>query len=345
MPRLYDPTGNSVRSLAEAEEWHINENEEVIDADLPIVDPHHHIWLKAGDSYLAEDVERDFGSGHNIVATVFIECVTAYRANGLKEMKPVGETEFVVRSFPERASGTRFAAGIVGRADLSLGDRVRPVLEAQIEAGQGRFRGIRRPVRWDPEGIGLFGKPFPQSLALNTDFRKGVAQLAPLGLSFDGWLFHHQLDEFGDLATAFPDTEMVLNHVGGPLGVGRFTGCRAEVFKDWRKAMAELAKRPNVLVKIGGLGMLYYGFDFHMQPTPPHSSVLAEAWKPYVLECLELFGPSRCMFESNFPVDKQSCSYRTIWNAFKGITRDFSQDEKTALFSGVASKTYRLDLG
>jgi predicted TIM-barrel fold metal-dependent hydrolase len=344
MPKPYDPKGNSVRSLAETAGWQAGEREEILDPDLPIVDPHHHIWMKPDDSYLAADLERDFGSGHNIVATVFIECVTAYRPNGPTEMKPVGETEFVVRSLPERPSGTRFAAGIVGRADLSLGDRVRPVLEAQIEAGQGRFRGIRRPVRWDPEGIGLFGKPFPQSLALDMEFRKGVAQLEPLGLSFDGWLFHHQLGEFADLAAAFPNTPMILNHVGGPLGVGRFAGHRAEVFEDWRKAMAELARLPNVLVKIGGLGMLYYGFDFHMRPEPPHSSELAQAWSPYVLECVELFGPSRCMFESNFPVDKQSCSYRTLWNAFKRITNDFSTDEKTALFSGVAAKAYRLDL-
>lgn len=190
----------------------------------------------------------------------------------------------------------------------------------------------------------MFGKPFPQSLAMDTEFRRGVAQLEPLGLSFDGWLFHHQIHEFADLAAAFPNTVMVLNHVGGPLGVGRFAGRRQEVFEEWRKAMADLARRPNVLVKIGGLGMLYYGFDFHTYPQPARSTMLAKSWAPYVLECIELFGPSRCMFESNFPVDKQSCSYRSLWNAFKRITRDFSVDEKFALFSQTAIKAYRLDI-
>ena len=181
-------------------------------------------------------------------------------------------------------------------------------------------------------------------MLMDAGFRRGMAQLAPLDLNFDGWLFHHQLGEFADLAAAFPDMPMILNHVGGPLGVGRFAGHRQEVFEEWRKAMAEVARRPNVLVKIGGLGMLYYGFDFHARPEPPHSSELAEAWAPYVLECIELFGPSRCMFESNFPVDKQSCSYRSLWNAFKRITRDFSPDDKAALFSQTAAKTYRIAL-
>jgi predicted TIM-barrel fold metal-dependent hydrolase len=343
MLKPYDPKGNSVRSLSELAEWQSHDAEEVIDPDLPIIDPHHHIWIKADGSYLAADLEQDFSSGHNIRATVFVECVTAYREDGPLEMRPVGETDFVVRSLPQRRAGSRFAAGIVGRADLSLGERVRPVLEAQIEAGQGRFRGIRRPVRWDPEGIGLFGKPFLQSLAMNAEFRRGVAQLAPLGLSFDGWLFHHQIHEFADLAAAFPNTVMILNHLGGPLGVGRFAGRRQEVFDQWRKAMADLAHRPNVFVKIGGLGMLYYGFDFHTLPQPASSLMMARAWAPYVMECIELFGPSRCMFESNFPVDKQSCSYRSLWNAFKRITRSFSIDEKSALFSQTAAEAYRLD--
>ena len=344
MPRPYDPKGNAVRSLLEAAQWQAHDDEPVMEPDLPIVDPHHHLWIKPDDSYLAGDLERDLGSGHNILATVFIECVTAYRTDGPPETRPVGETEFVLRSLPRRGSGTRFAAGIVGRADLSLGERVRPVLEAQIEAGQGRFRGIRRPLRWDPEGIGLFGKPFPSSLAMDGAFRRGVAELEPLGLSFDGWLFHHQLHEFADLAAAFPNTLMILNHVGGPLGVGRFAGKRQEVFQAWRRSMADLASRPNVMVKIGGLGMLYYGFDFHTRPQPAPSSVLAQAWAPYVLECIDLFGPSRCMFESNFPVDKQSCSYRSLWNAFKRITAAFSDADKAELFSRTAARVYRLDI-
>lgn len=344
MPKPYDPTSNSVRSLAETAQWQADESEEILEPSLPVIDPHHHIWLKQNNDYLASDLQRDLGSGHNILATVFVECTTAYRANGPTQMKPIGETEFVIRTLPVGSSLTRFAAGIVGRADLSLGERVRPVLEAQIAAADGRFRGIRRPLRWDPEGIGLFGKPFQQSLALDPQFRRGIAQLEPLGLSFDGWMFHHQLHEFADLADRFPNTLMILNHAGGPLGVGRYAGRRAQVFKEWRGAMADLARRPNVFVKIGGLGMLYFGFDFHCRGNPPRSPELAAAWKPYVLECIALFGPQRCMFESNFPVDKQSCSYRSLWNAFKIITIGFSDAERTALFSETATNAYQLDL-
>ncbi|MGV6873211.1 amidohydrolase family protein [Pseudochelatococcus sp. B33] len=333
-----------MRSLAEAAAWQAGEDEAVLEPDLPIVDPHHHIWVKENNDYLEADLARDLGSGHRIVATVFVECTTEYRREGPEEMRPVGETEFAVRTLPARETAPRYAAGIVGRADLTLANRVRPVLEAQIEAGQGRFRGVRQPLRWDPEGIGLFGQSFPQSLALDKGFRRGVAELGPLGLSFDGWLFHHQIGEFADLATAFPDTLMILNHIGAPLGVGRFEGRRAEVFDDWRAAMAELARRPNVTVKIGGLGMLYFGFGFHTWPKAPRAEDLVQAWAPYVRECIELFSPSRCMFESNFPVDKQSCSYRSLWNAFKRITEGFSPDERADLFSRTAARVYRLSI-
>jgi L-fuconolactonase len=343
-PMHYDGSTNSVRSLKEADRWLANQREAAIEPELPIIDPHHHIWLKPNNDYLGGDLERDVLSGHNIIATVFVECSTAYGEDGPAEMRPVGETKFVVKALPEQATGTRFAAGIVGRADLALGEMVRPVLEAQIEAAEGRFRGVRRPLRWDPEGIGLFGKPFQPSLAAGPSFRRGMAQLEPLGLSFDGWLFHHQLNEFADLAEAFPNTIMILNHVGGPLGIGRFSGKRRQVFQEWRQAMQDLSRRPNVLVKIGGLGMLYFGFDFHARALPPNSRELAEAWKPYVLECINLFGPTRCMFESNFPVDKQSCSYGAIWNAFKRLTQSFSENEKRHLYSQTAAEAYRLDI-
>jgi predicted TIM-barrel fold metal-dependent hydrolase len=338
----YDPSRNAVRSLRELAAWQAQESEPVLDPGLPIVDTHHHLWRRDTGDYLPADLMADFG-GHAVVATIGIECGAGYREDGPEEMRPVGETEFIVAETAGVGTPPGLCAGIVGRVDLRLGDRVQGVLEAHIAAGRGRFRGIRQPLRWDAAGIGMFGRPGPQSLALDAAFRDGFARLAPLGLSFDAWLFHPQLDELVDLARAFPDTAIILNHVGGPLGTGPYAGRRDEVFAEWRRGIAALAQCPNVLVKIGGLGMLYYGFDFHERAIPPGSAELAAAWQPYAEECFTRFGIDRCLFESNFPVDKQSCSYRVLANAFKRLTQGFSAAEKAAFFSRNGARAYRLD--
>jgi L-fuconolactonase len=339
----YDPSRNAVRSLRELAEWQAHDLEPVLDPGLPIVDTHHHLWRRDRGDYLPADLTADFG-GHSVVATVSIECTAGYHPDGPEEMRPVGETEFIAAEAAAAGTGTGLCAGIVGRADLRLGDRGQAVLEAQIEAGQGRFRGIRQPLRWDATGIGMFGQPGPRALALDPAFRDGFARLAPLGLSFDAWAFHPQLEEVADLARAFPDTVVIVNHVGGPLGTGPYAGRRDEVFALWRRGIAALAQCPNVAMKIGGLGMLYYGFGFHERAAPPGSPELAAAWKPYVDECFERFGVGRCLFESNFPVDKQSCSYRTLVNAFKRLTHGFSDGEKAAFFSRNGAQAYRIDL-
>jgi len=347
MAQKYEFRGNTYRKLAELNAWTKQRQEPALEPDLPIVDPHHHQWDDERGPYLIRELAEDVGTGHNIVATVFIECGAMYRAGGPDEMKPVGEVEFVNGMAAMSASGrygkARLCAGIVGHADLMLGDRAKPVLEALIAAGNGRLRGIRYGVTWDTGNAAKFGRrQVPSHQVLDPVFRKGFVCLALLGLSFESWQFHPQLPDAADLMRAFPDTNVILNHVGGLLGIPPHDGNREEVFKIWRGHMKELSQFPNVSVKVGGLGMLYCGWDFHLRDVPPTSEELAAAWRPYVESCIELFGANRCMMESNFPVDKQSCGYGVLWNALKRITHGCSPAEKAAMYRDTAARVYRL---
>jgi L-fuconolactonase len=323
--------------------------EAALESDLPIIDPHHHLWDTAHrGQYFLPDLLSDIGGGHNIVATVFLECQAMYRAHGPEEMAPVGEVEFVNGIAAMSASGNygpcRVAEAIIGYADLRLGARVRDVLEAEIAAGNGRFRGIRMGVSWDGDDrVGKFASRIvPPHLVRDATFREGFAQLAKLGLSFESWQYHPQLSDAADLARAFPDTTIILNHVGGVLGVGPYSGRRTEILAEWNADIRELAKCPNVNVKLGGIGMTSFGFEFHEREIPPSSQDLADAWRQYVEPCIEAFGVDRCMFESNFPPDKQSGGYTELWNAFKRITAGASALEKKALYSGTAARVYRI---
>ncbi|HEX5232853.1 MAG TPA: amidohydrolase family protein [Bradyrhizobium sp.] len=332
------------------EDWLAQRREEIIDPQRPIVDPHHHLWDRGGQRYLIEEMTDDIASGHNIVATVYVDCRSMYRATGPEAFRPVGEVEFANGVAAMSASGgygkAAICAGIVSHVNLLLGDDARPVLEAEIAAGNGRFRGIRHSSAWDadPEVAGMYATR-PKGLLLDPAFRRGFACLAPLGLSFDAWLFHPQIGELIDLARAFPDTRIVLDHCGGPAGIGRYAGRRDEVFQVWKASIMETAKCPNVTVKLGGLAMRLLGYDFHERPMPPSSAELAAAWRPYIETCIEAFGPERGMFESNFPPDKGQCSYQVIFNAFKRIAAQYSEAEKAALFSKTASDFYRLSIG
>lgn len=331
------------------DDWLARRTEEILDPALPIVDPHHHLWDRPGWRYMLDDLLADTNSGHNIVATVFVQCRAFHRADGPEAMKPVGETEFVNGVAAMSASGgygsTKVCAGIVGHADLRLGSAVREVLEAHIRAGGGRFRGIRHITAWDadPSLLNPAYTP-PPGLMHDETFRQGFACLAPLNLSFDAWLYHPQIPDLTALARAFPGTQICLNHVGGPLGIGPYAGRRDEVFATWKQSIRDLASCPNVVVKLGGMAMRINGWDFHEKPEPPASSALADAWKPYVQTCVEAFGPARCMFESNFPVDKGSYGYAVFWNACKLLALGASATEKTDLFSGTASRFYRLEV-
>jgi len=336
--------------LAVCPDWLDRRREVALEPELPIVDPHHHLIDRPESGrYLLPDLLADIDSGHNVVATVYLEWLSMYRADGPAEMRPVGEIEFANGVAAMSASGgygkTRVCAGIVGHADLPLGSRVAKVLETMIAAGGGRFRGIRFISASDPDMMQWGATPGrPLGLLLDRLVREGFAQLAPLGLSFDAFMYHPQLSDLVDLARAFPATPIVLNHVGGAIGLGRYKGKRDEVFADWSARIRDLAACPNVHVKLGGLGMRMFGFDVHEGVMPPSSGQLATLWRPYVETCILAFGPSRAMFESNFPVDKGSYSYGVFWNACKRLAQGASASEKADLFHGTASRFYRLGI-
>jgi L-fuconolactonase len=320
--------------------------EPILDPDLPIIDTHHHLWVRPDHRYLLHELLADLRSGHNVAATVFLQCHAMHRAGGPEEMRPVGETEFVAgiaaMSDSSGYGATRVAAGIVGFADLTLGDRVEAVLEAHIRAGGGRFRGVRHSGNWDADPVIGNGAPGPD-IYRRGDFRAGLARLTALGLSLDAWVFFTQLGDVIDLARAFPGTNIIMGHVGGVLGYGPYAGRRDEVFASWKASVTELAKCPNVTMKLGGMMMRAALFDYNAAERPPTSEELADWWRPYIETCIELFGADRCMFESNFPVEKMGIGWAALWNAFKRIAAGASADEKRAMFSGTARRIYRLE--
>jgi L-fuconolactonase len=345
--------------------------EAILEPELPIVDPHHHLWLRMGGPnapqlppgpvhpftqvvarsprYLIEELMADIKGGHNVIATVFVQCGAMYRADGPNHLKPVGETEFVNGVAAMSASGlygdVRACAGIVGHVDCTLPvAEIDACVEAHLKTSD-RFRGIRHSCSADadPNVLGPLSRQTP-GLYLSDDFRRGYARLGKYGLSFDAWLLEPQLPELIDLVRQFPDTPVVLDHVGTPLGLGVYEGKREERFGIWRENIRTLAQLPNVNVKLGGLAMAFCNFPSFMSDPPASSAQLAKDWGPYLDACIEAFGPGRCMFESNFPVDLGSCDYATLWNAFKVFAKDYSAHDKTQLFSGTASRVYRLDL-
>ena len=327
-------------------DWLAQVVEEVVEPERRICDPHHHLWDRNGSRYLLDELLADTGSGHNIVGTVFVECASMYRADGEEALRPVGETEFANGVAAMSASGgygdAKVCAGIVGFADLRLGPAAGRVLDAHLSASS-RFRGIRHAASWDasPEVRNSHAKP-PPGLLLDAGFRRGFAELGKRGLSFDAWLYHPQIPELTALAAAFPDIPIVFDHFGGPLGIGPYAGRRDEIFAFWRSAVAELARCENVYAKLGGLVMPINGFGFHKRALPASSDEIVAATGRYHRHAIEVFGVERCMFESNFPVDKRSCSYRVLWNAFKKLVADASASEKDALFHDTARRVYRI---
>jgi L-fuconolactonase len=329
--------------------WLAKHVEPIIEPELPIVDPHHHLWDR-GYRYLFDELLADTRSGHNIRSTVFLQCRSMYRTDADAALAPVGETEFVNGAAAMSASGlygeSRLCAGIVGFADFLLGAPVERVLEAHLRAAGDRFKGIRNSSVWDEDAsVKTVPGEIPRGLLLDRAFREGFARLRPHGLTFDAWLFHHQIPDLTDLAKAFPGINIVLNHIGGPIGINAYANKREEVTRLWRDNIDALAKCPNVYMKLGGLGMNVMGFGFDdpkKHAAPVSSEVLAAAWRPAIEHCIGAFGVERCMFESNFPVDKRSCSYAVLWNAFKRLAKNYSAAEKAALFSETARRFYRL---
>jgi predicted TIM-barrel fold metal-dependent hydrolase len=327
-------------------DWLCKVNEPIIDPAQPIIDPHHHLWKARPDPYLVPDLVADISSGHNVLATVFIQCGQEYVTTGPEEVRPVGETAFIVdltREYEKRPYGRLdVCAGIVGHADCRLGERIDAVLEAHVRAGRRRFKGIRHNGTYDA-GIAPTVPPgAPPGLYREEAFRAGFARLQRYGLTFEAWLYHPQLGDLIDLLRRFPDQPVVLNHLGGPLGVGPYEGRRQEVFTAWRASITELSRFPNLHIKLGGLAMNVNGFGYHHRTLPPGSEEMARDWMPYVETAIEAFGVSRCMFESNFPVDKGMCSYAILWNAFKRMAAGCSADVKAALFHRTAQRFYNL---
>jgi L-fuconolactonase len=328
------------------DEWLATVDEPIVDPDRAIVDPHHHLWPPGGAlPYGVDELVADTGSGHRVTATVFVECHAGYHTDGPAHLAPVGETAFVAASAADllaRHPDAAPIAGIVGHADLRH-DALTEVLDAHEEAGGGLFRGIRHATAraTDPEGMWIPGRA-PEGLAADPAFRNGVDLLGARGLTYDTWQYHYQLHELVELARACAETVIVLDHFSTPLGVGRFAGRRADVFEQWRPGISELASCPNVVAKIGGLAMPDNGFGWDVADSPATSDQLVEAQRPYYLHTIEAFGPNRCMFESNFPVDRRSISYPVLWNAFKKIAAEFGEDEQEAMFSGTARRVYRL---
>ena len=325
------------------EQWLQLGQEAALEPALPIVDAHHHFYDRPGWTYLQREYLADATSGHAVQASVYMQALTHYRVDGPEHMKPVAETDFVARTTMAQPGQPRIAQGIVGYADLRRGAAVREVLEAHEAAGQGRFRGIRHLATWDADSS--LANPLtaaPQGLLADAGYRNGLAEVAARGHSYDAWLFWPQLGELSDVADALTDLPIVVDHCGGIARIGTYAGRDGEIYARWRASLHELARRPNVFVKLGGLGMRINGFDFEKGALPPSSEELAAAWRPWVLTCIEAFGPQRCMFESNFPVDKGSYSFVNGWNAFKRLTQGFSTTERQALFQTTARRVYRL---
>jgi predicted TIM-barrel fold metal-dependent hydrolase len=333
--------------------WLAQVEEKALEPEIPICDPHHHLWDARPGSYvqpryLFEEILEDISGGHNVVSTVFIECGAMFKADGPEHLRCVGETEFVNGIAAMSASGAygkaRIAAAIIGTADLRIGDAAADVLDAQIAAGNGRFRGIRRGAFWhaNPQVENHRTQP-PEGLLLRDDFRAGFKHLAPRKLTFEIWCAHTQIPDAVSLARAFPDTVLILDHFGGPIGIGPYAGKQDEVFADWKTKIDELARCPNVYAKLGGLNMEVNGYHWERRAKPPTSAELAEATRRYFEHTIERFGPRRCMFESNFPVDKLSCSYTVLWNSFKLLSKGYSADERAAMFRGTAESVYRIN--
>jgi predicted TIM-barrel fold metal-dependent hydrolase len=306
-----------------------------------ICDPHHHLWDRPDSHYLVEQLRDDLATVPQVARTVFVECSAWYRDAGPEHLRAVGETEWVAAHARELHGG-EMIEGIVAATDLRLGERTEQALDAHIEASGGRFRGIRHRATWDPSPRVRPSQPDPgEGLLLDRDFRRGFARLHALGGVFDAWVYFPQLPEVADLARAFPEATIVLNHLGGPITLGPYSD-RAAVLDQWRPLIADVATCPNVVLKVGGIGMPLYGTTWHKQDAPPSAEEVARFWVDWVAFAIDGFGPDRCMLESNFPVDRLSMPYASLWEAMDILTDGYSPSERAALFHDTAVRTYSL---
>jgi L-fuconolactonase len=330
--------------------WRAKIVEPAIDPDFPIIDAHHHLWPEAPvphmEAYGVTALTADkVTSGHNVVKTVFVEAFTRYRDSGPPSLRPVGETEFVdaVGREADRQGGRAagLCAAIVAHADMMLGDAIEDVLIAHRQASPDRLRGIRHLIAHDQDYPGVL--PSQPGTMQNAEFRAAFARLAPNGLSFDVWLMHPQLGDLAELAAAFPETTIILDHVGSPMGIGRYANGGANGFDEWRRAMTLVAAQRNVMLKLGALNMEFTGLGVPLGDSRPwDSEQMARAQRTHLLTAIDIFGPSRCMFESNFPVDRMATSATVLWNCFKRVATGYSAAERADLFAGSAARIYRI---
>ena len=329
-------------------DWLNQVKEEIIDPQLPIIDPHHHLWngddqLAGSFPYLIEHLNEDTFSGHNIVGTIFMECAAGYYSNGEEKYKPVGETEFVINLINESKNLKKSTniIGIIGFADLMLGSEVKDVLDKHLLKGEGMFKGIRHAAGWDKntEIHNSHSDPI-ENIYFNKSFREGAEELIKLNLTFDAWHYHHQIKDLSNFARKYPELTIIHDHFGGPLGVGPYEGKREEIFKKWKDDISLLSESKNVYAKLGGLAMPVNGWNFHKQNKPASSDQILDMHHEYYLHTINCFGVERCMFESNFPVDRRSVSYHILWNAFKKMVLHYSDEDKNKLFFQNAKDIY-----
>ena len=342
---------NKSPHLPVRQEWLDQHIEDPISPNIPIIDPHHHLWdVGFGRYYIEELLEDINSSGHNILSTVYIMSSSntkIYSKDGLEEFKPLNEIEFAT-SEGKRAdlipnNKVKVNASIVGSVDLTYGNKLQPVLEKAVNISEGRLKGIRMLLasHTDPR-ISSGAVKSDLGLMLHPNFIEGAKCIQNANLSLDFWIYHTQLNEMEKIARSLPDLTIILNHIGGPIHLGEYEGKQAATHREWRSAMMRLSRIPNINVKLGGLGMAVNGAKFHNNKFPPNSVQLSDVWKPWIYETIDMFGFDRCMFESNFPVDKGSCSYGALWNAFKILAKDMSDDEINKLFSKNAAKIYKI---
>ena len=341
--------GDAAARMGRWQAWLDLGQETALDPEAAIVDPHHHLWDRGGHTYLpAQFASESQLSGHRLLASVYVECLSQYLDSGPEALRPVGETMHVAalaraaRQAQEGARAPDIAAGLIAFADLSLGDGVDAVLDAHARHADGRLRGVRYSTAHDSDPAIHSAYPTRAGMLREAAVQAGAARLARRGLSLDVWVFFHQLGDVLALATACPDLSIVLDHAGGPIGLGAYAGQRPQVLQQWRAQLQALGRAPNVTLKFGGLAMPLAGFEWRKRPRPPDSQTLAEAWKPYWEICLEAFGPQRCMFESNFPVDRSGCTYGALWNAFQRLAAPLSPHERHQALAATAQRVYRL---
>lgn len=318
----------------------LKHREEAFQPELPIIDPHHHLWDVLTNPlatwYTLPELLNDLAGGHQVLGTVYAECTSHWYPDGDEYFRPVGETSWIAGE--DLPPG--IMAAIVGYADMRLGKAVRGVLEAHVEAGNGRFAGIRHSVSWDPHNdVPNTAREVPPQTMISEPFIEGVQLLGEMGLTFDAWMYFHQLPELVQLANAAPQTTIILDHLGGPMGMGYYARHRNEMLSQWRENLRQVAAMPNVVLKVGGLGFPYF-VPQEIGATLTNSDLFAAYWQEEVDFAIDCFGPERCMLESNFPVDSRVADYVTLWNALKKLTVAYSPSERTALCSGTADRIY-----